>query len=379
MIARPSLRRRAHSGVRRPALPWWITSVLVAAIAWAEEPPTGSASPPRLAPADVVLSDSFERASSEAVYQAIAQQSGLKVTFDAHLRHQPVSIDLVGREPLEALHHLALLAGHFVVPIDERSLLVAQDTPQNRRNFEPLGLRTFALRHADVKDVMTQLRTHLDVRKISASSDEALVTVRDTYPKLALAEELVERMDREPWEVRVELEMLAMEGARLQRIAAAGAEVAAEAAAALRREATGGPLAMGTVGLVGRRAAVWKWTGAGVGVEDGGEQLVSLSLSGRLDPQQDTVTLDLELAAVLPAAARGSGLRQSSSFRVAAGSALALPVLHAGGGNGGPAMGALLLLTPRIVRPGELGSAEDETIYFGTESGLRMEEPGRFP
>ena len=55
-------------------------------------------------------------------------------------------------------------AGHFYKVIDEHTILIAADTPQNRRIYEDLVIQTFFLSNAEVKDVMTMLRSLVDAQ-----------------------------------------------------------------------------------------------------------------------------------------------------------------------------------------------------------------------
>ena len=49
-------------------------------------------------------------------------------------------------------------AGHFYKVIDEKTIIIAQDTQQNRKEYEDQVVRTFFLSNGDVKDVSTMVR-----------------------------------------------------------------------------------------------------------------------------------------------------------------------------------------------------------------------------
>ncbi|HEX6203629.1 MAG TPA: hypothetical protein VF100_11545 [Thermoanaerobaculia bacterium] len=323
--------------------------------------------PPRLDPPEVTLEGRFESAPSRQVYAAIAEQTGLAINVDPHAHDLTVSIDLDGLAPLAALRRVAELAGHFVVPVDARTALVVQDTPQNRKQHEHLGVRTFVLRHAEPQQVMTALRTLIDGRRLVPTDTPARVTIRDTYAKLAVAARIVEILDREPWQIRLRVELLPADAALVGEIAAAGAEVSVERASALRHRA-GTPHAAGVISLVGTREAQWK---AFHGEDD---RLLSLTARGLLDPEDDDLQLDIDLTVLIPGNPRLDTVRQTSSFRLARDRALALPVLLRGARDGTSGEAALLLLAPTVVTRGELDPRAFETFWIGSEATI-VEEP----
>lgn len=323
--------------------------------------------PPRLEPAAVELSGRFEAAPSRRVYAAIAEQANLAINFDRHAGDPAISIDLRGLAPLAALDRVAQLAGHFHAPVDRRTVIVAEDTPQNRKIYEPVGIRSFTLRHVDTKDVMTALRTLIDVRRIVATEEPAGVTIRDTYPKLAVAARTIAMLDRKPWEIRLRVELLPAPVALLREIEEAGGEISGERAQALRRE-PGSPLASGMVGLVGTRQARWN-------VDAAGDRSVGLAARGRLAPDDDRVGLELELVTSSPGDSGTKDMHLVSSFRIEPGHTLAIALPHSGAGPDAPAEAAVLLLTPDVVARGDLGGEPYETFRVGTEGNIAVADP----
>lgn len=367
---RRSSHRRPASGPRhpRPSLPLLLPPVLTLLVLLSmvagplAAQPASPEAPPRLAPPPVELSGSFQDESSRTVYESIAEQAELAITFDPGLDHRAVSVDLAGLGAVEALDHVATLAGHYLAPVAERAVLVMADTPQNRRRGEPIGIRTFSLQHAGVADVMTALRSLTDARRLTATEDPPQVTLRDTFAKLAVGSRVVEMLDRQPWIVDLYVELLPVEAEVVTEIARDGGEISAEREQAIRARA-GEPLAVGTLGLVGTGKAEWS---------GGRNRMVALSARSRLSTAERPVRLDLDLAVQTPGSPGGQGLRQHSSFQVADGATLALPLLQRDPGVDEPAASALLLVTPRIVERGRLDAEAVQTLYVGTETDLRV-------
>jgi general secretion pathway protein D len=142
------------------------------------------------------------------IYRALADAAGINVIFDPQLKDDNVSIVLSNIEFQKALETLLRQENHFYKIIDERTILIAADTPQNRKNYEDLVIRTFFLSNADVTEVANALRALLQTTRISINKAENSVTLRDTADKVAVAERIVQQNDKQVSEVVVDVELL---------------------------------------------------------------------------------------------------------------------------------------------------------------------------
>jgi general secretion pathway protein D len=115
---------------------------------------------------------------------------------------------LTNMEFQRALETLMRQENHFYKVIDERTILIAADTAQNRKTYEDLVIRTFFLSNADVTEVANALRSLLQTTRISVNKAENSVTLRDTADKVAIAERIVEQNDKQLAEVVVDVELL---------------------------------------------------------------------------------------------------------------------------------------------------------------------------
>jgi hypothetical protein len=114
--------------------------------------------PPTLKPAAGTRDFVFaEPTPAREVYRAIGDAFGLNVIFDPHLAKSTLSLEIPGADALTALDRVASAAGHFYKPLDARTIMVAADTPQNRRTYEDLVVRSFDLTDADPRTVVTLL------------------------------------------------------------------------------------------------------------------------------------------------------------------------------------------------------------------------------
>jgi len=146
----------------------------------------------------------------QEIYQAMAKAYGFNILFDPKLKEDRLSIELNDLTSEQSLEMVMQAAGHFYKVLDEHTIIVADDTPQNRREYEDLVIKTFFLSNADVKDVDKLLRSLIEARRLSTNEQLNAITLRDTADKVAIAEKLIAVNDKAKAEVLVDVELLLM-------------------------------------------------------------------------------------------------------------------------------------------------------------------------
>jgi general secretion pathway protein D len=152
------------------------------------------------------------------IYRALGKAFGINVQFDANLKDQQLAIELTDVTAQQALENLMRAAGHFYKVLDEHSILIAADTPQNRRTYEDLVIQTFFLSNAEVKDVMTELRSLVDVKKLAPNEQLNAVIVRDTADRVKVAESIIQSNDKSRSEVVVDIELLQISTDKMREV-----------------------------------------------------------------------------------------------------------------------------------------------------------------
>ncbi len=142
------------------------------------------------------------------IYLALASAAAINVIFDPQLKDDNVSIVLTNMNFQNALETLMRQENHFYKIIDEKTILIAADTPANRKTYEDLVLRTFYLSNGDITDVSNALRNLLQTTRIYPNKAENSITLRDTADKVAIAEKIIEQNDKQLAEVVVDVELL---------------------------------------------------------------------------------------------------------------------------------------------------------------------------
>ena len=156
--------------------------------------------------------------SVKDIYRALGKAFGINILFDPNLRDQEIAIDLKEVTAQDALEILMRAASHFYKVLDPHTILIAADTPQNRRAYEDLVIQTFFLSNAEVKDVMTMLRTLVDAKKIAANERLNAIILRDSADRVAVAERLIETNDKARAEVVVDVELLQINSQKMRDI-----------------------------------------------------------------------------------------------------------------------------------------------------------------
>jgi len=152
------------------------------------------------------------------IYQALASAAGINVIFDPQLKDDNVSIVLTNMRFQNALETLMRQENHFYKIIDEKSIMIAADTPANRKTYEDLVLRTFYLSNGDITDVSNALRNLLQTTRIYPNKAENSITLRDTADKVAIAEKIIEQNDKQLAEVVIDVELLQVNSRKMQDI-----------------------------------------------------------------------------------------------------------------------------------------------------------------
>ena len=157
----------------------------------------------------------------QEIYQAMAKAYGFNILFDPKLKEDRLSIELNDLTAEQSLEMVMQASAHFYKVLDEHTIIVADDTPQNRREYEDLVIKTFFLSNADVKDVDKLLRSLIEARRLSTNEQLNAITLRDTADKVAIAEKLIAVNDKAKAEVLVDVELLLMSSRNDQNLGAA--------------------------------------------------------------------------------------------------------------------------------------------------------------
>ncbi len=168
--------------------------------------------PVELAPISVVPITVKLTEDSKVIYQTVGQLAGINVLFDPDYTSRRIKVELNGVTLEEALQITALESKTFWRPVTGNTIFVAQDNPAKRKELEQSVLKTFYLSNisqpTELQDVVNAIRAVLDVQRVQQLLSQNALVVRGTPDQIALAEKLVEDLDKARPEVIVDIAVL---------------------------------------------------------------------------------------------------------------------------------------------------------------------------
>src|SRR6202050_2936082 len=182
-------------------------------------PPTGlerkirdAAGPVELAAISTVPITVKLTEDSKVMYQTIGQLAGINVLFDYDYTSRRIKVELNGVTLEEALQITALESKTFWRPVTANTIFVAQDNAAKRKELEQSVLKTFYLSNlsapTELQDVVNAIRAVLDVQRVQQLLSQNALVVRGTPDQIALAEKLVDDLDKARPEVVVDIAVM---------------------------------------------------------------------------------------------------------------------------------------------------------------------------
>jgi general secretion pathway protein D len=149
---------------------------------------------------------------SKVIYQTIGQLAGVNVLFDPDYTSRRIKVELNGVTLEEALEITALESKTFWRPVTQNTIFIAQDNPAKRKELEQSVLKTFYLQNlsqpTELQDVVNAIRSVLDVQRVQQLLSQNAVVVRGTPDQIALAEKLVDDLDKARPEVIIDIAVM---------------------------------------------------------------------------------------------------------------------------------------------------------------------------
>ena len=146
---------------------------------------------------------------SKVIYETVGKLAGLNILFDPDYQSRRLPIKLQKVTLQEALDIVALESRTFWRPVTPNTIFVAQDTTAKRRELEQNVIKTFYLGNVsaatDLQDIVNTIRTVLEVPRIQQVPSQNAIVIKGTPDQLAMAEKLVNDIDRAKPEMIVDI------------------------------------------------------------------------------------------------------------------------------------------------------------------------------
>lgn len=159
---------------------------------------------------------------SKVIYETLGKLAGLNVIFDPDYTSRRIKIELNAVSLNEALDIIQLESKTFWRAVTPNTIYVATDSKNKRTEIEPQVLKTFYVSNlapgTDIQDLTNALRTVLELQRISPIASQGAVVVRGSADRVALAEKLINDLDKAKPEVVVDIIVMEVSRNKLRNI-----------------------------------------------------------------------------------------------------------------------------------------------------------------
>ncbi|HMD16348.1 MAG TPA: cohesin domain-containing protein [Terriglobales bacterium] len=149
---------------------------------------------------------------SNVIYETVGKLAGINVLFDPDYTPRQVRIELNGVTLEDALGIISFETKTFWRPVTPNTIFVAQDNAAKRKELEQNVIKTFYLSNlsqtSELQDVVNVLRTLLEISKIQQVPSQGSIVVRGTPDQVALAQKLVDDLDKAKPEVLIDVAVM---------------------------------------------------------------------------------------------------------------------------------------------------------------------------
>ena len=149
---------------------------------------------------------------ANVIYETVGKLAGINVLFDPEYVPKQVHVELNNVTLEEALGIISFETKTFWRPVTANTIFVAQDNPAKRKELEQNVLKTFYLSNlsqpTELQDVVNAMRTILEVSRIQQLPSQGAIVVRGTPDQMALAQKLVDDLDKAKPEVLIEVAVM---------------------------------------------------------------------------------------------------------------------------------------------------------------------------
>lgn len=150
-----------------------------------------------------------EGASLKVVINTLARQLNLNVVFDESFKDtNKFSLLLNDVSPAKAFDILLQQTKHIFELMDRRTIMIYADNPPNRQRVERLLVKTFYLSNADLNETRAIVQANLgSQRQVNVSKQLNALVVRATPAELAVAQSLIDSLDKNRSEVVIDVDI----------------------------------------------------------------------------------------------------------------------------------------------------------------------------
>jgi len=166
----------------------------------------------------------FPNRQLKEVLEFLRESTGINIAYDSGVRlEEVIDVNLDGVTLEQALFQILMPRGLYYKVLNPRSIVVIQDTPPKRGQYDEQVVRTFFLSNGDAAKIATLLNTVVQtqsqgVRPTFVPNDAGnSITARGTMPMLQMIERIVAMNDKPRAEVSIDVEILEVNRGRAKQ------------------------------------------------------------------------------------------------------------------------------------------------------------------
>ncbi len=135
----------------------------------------------RVIPKDLAQSFHY-RGDSRQLLTQVANAYGVTLTMDDSVVSRQVRFNVDDVGFYQAMQLAGAVTKTFWAPLQEKQIIVAADSAENRRLYDRMGLRTFYVpdvsTQQELQDIVNVLRTVFEIKFVSSNTQKGTITVR---------------------------------------------------------------------------------------------------------------------------------------------------------------------------------------------------------
>jgi len=139
------------------------------------------------------------RGDARGLLTQIASAYGIVAEFDDSVITRQVRFDLDGTDFYSAVRIACEVTKTFWTPLGDKQIFFAADSPDNRRKFETMSMRTFQLAGGDPKaltDIVALMRLIFETHFVTPEPQQNKIVVRAPQRMLDAATEFMQHLDQ---------------------------------------------------------------------------------------------------------------------------------------------------------------------------------------
>ena len=165
----------------------------------------------------------FANAALKDILKTIGDMTGINVTFDAQMRDALYSVTLDGVTLEQALQQILTANQKFYKVLDSRTIIVADESPVKRAQYDDLVVKVFYISHAEAQELSQTVSTIMRVPQMAMqptlmpNKTANTITVRATAPVVDIIGRIIRSNDKPRAEVLIDVQILEVNRARAKQ------------------------------------------------------------------------------------------------------------------------------------------------------------------